>query len=319
MPDAHVPLYFVANWGTRNLGSAKMRGVDLAAIVAPHLAAPPFKNRLRASVITMPGRKSPVLQRLWARTRPKGGIYFLTKPSCQIDPEAAEVLRARSLGLCFDYVDHDLGLIASELADVHVCASYAQEDRIHAMQAAGTFAKGPTQVILHNADAGLYGLRPETRAAFSAVYCGNMANTRIPEALSDKVQVLDGSKPHRMKRIIAELPGFALHYCMREGGADRATVVKPFTKGITAAVCHANLITSRDVPDAVRLLGDDYPFLAEGTGEGQIIDAFRHAEDAFGGPLWRQGLEAMGGLRAAVSGPALAAQVRQMAALLGVD
>jgi hypothetical protein len=314
MAGAQVPLYFVVRLGHANLGSAKMRGADLARIVAPHLG-----GRLVPKLVTMPSQRSPVLQRLWARMRPRGGIYFLTKSSCQIDPEAAALLRARSHGLCLDYVDHDLGLVASELADVHVCSAHAQEARIHAMQAAGTFAKGPTQLILHNADAGLYGLAPDARHAFSAVYCGNRINTHIPDRLAGEVTVLDASKPHRMRRVMAGLPEFALHYGFRDRSAERENVIKPFTKGATAAVCHANMVTSRDVPDVVRLLGGDYPFLADGSADDQIITAFQHAQDAFGGPEWIRGLEAMAMLREQVSGPSLAAQFRQMAALLGVD
>jgi hypothetical protein len=313
MAGAHVPLYFVVRLGHANLGSAKMRGRDLARIVAPHLG-----DRLRPQMVAMPGRKTPILQRLWARTRPRGGIYFLTKSSFPLDPEAAALLRARSLGLCFDYVDHDLGHVASELADVHVCTSHAQVDRIHAMQAAGRFAKGPTQLILHNADAALYGLPPQEHATFAAVYCGNPVNTRFPSGLAGEVDLLDASKPDRMERVRSRLPDYALHYCFRQGAEDRPTVIKPFTKGITAAVCHANLVTSRDVPDAVRLLGADYPFLADGDGDDQIIEAFRQAREAFGGPEWSRGLAAMAQLRDQVSGPALAAQFRQLAGLLGV-
>ena len=314
MVGAQVPLYFVVNPGHRNLGSAKMRGPDLARIVAPFLG-----DRLRPSVILMPGRKHPFLQRLWARARPKGGIYFLTKGSCQIDPEAAAILKSRSLGLCLDYVDHNLDLIGASLADVHVCASYAQQDWILASQRAGQFAPGPTQVILHNADAALYGVQPLGRQAFSAVYCGNASNTHIPDELKGDIQFLDASKPRRMKRNRSLLPGFALHYGIRNDPPGAGPVVKPFTKGVTAAVCHSNVVTSRDVPDAVRLLGADYPFFAEGSADAQIIDAFNRAKDAFGGPEWDRGLQAMARLREEVSGPALAAGFRQMAALLGVD
>jgi hypothetical protein len=313
MAKVAVPLYFVVNHGQRNLGSAKMRGPDLARIVAPHLG-----DRLMPRVIAMPGRKHPVLQRLWARSRPRGGIYFLTKTSCQMDPEAAAILKARSLGLCLDYVDHNLALIASELADVHVCSSFAQEDWIRSRQAAGAFAAGPTQVILHNADAALYGLAPPVRDGFSAVYCGNRVNTRIPAALAGEIAILDGSKPRRMRRTLDRLPGFALHYGLRDAGGDLPSVVKPFTKGATAAVCHANILTSRDVPDAERLLGADYPFLIDGTEDARIIEAYHHARDAFGGPEWARGLDAMASLRERVSAPALAAGFRAMAAHLGV-
>lgn len=313
MIKAQVPLYFVVKLGDQNVGSAKMRGVDLARIVAPYLG-----ERLQPILISMPGRKSPILQRLWARSRPRGGIYFLTKSCCPMDAEAAALLRARSEGVCIDYVDHNLSLLWSDQADVHVCASYAQEEKILAVQKSGDFAAGPTQVILHNADAALYGIQPKVRPTFSAVYCGNLANTHVPDSLADQVQFLDGSKPQMMKRNRARLSAFALHYGVREEGGAPASVVKPFTKGVTAAVCHANMVTSRDVPDAVRLLGEDYPFFCEGRMDSQIIDAFRRAKEAFGGPEWHRGLDAMTKLREEVSGPALAAQFRQMAAKRGV-
>ena len=312
MGTVQVPFYFVVA-GRENLGSTKMRALDLERIVAPFLG-----DRLIPSVVTMPSRKHPILQRMWARSRPQGGIYFLTKFSCHIDPKAAALLKERSHGLCFDYVDHDLTRVSAELADVHVCSSYAQQDWILSVQKAGQFAQGPTHVILHNADAALYGRPPVDRRAFSAVYCGNRVNTHIPLELADEIAVLDGSNARKMARSIASLPDYALHYGVRDAANGTASVIKPFTKGITAAVCNANLVTGRDVPDAVRLLGEDYPFFSDGTTDAQIIEAFQRAKQAFGGPDWRRGLEAMRSLRDEVSGPTLAAQFRQMAELLDV-
>ena len=191
MAKVEVPLFFVVNHGQRNLGSAKMRGADLARIVAPHLG-----DRFRVHVVAMPGRKHPVLQRMWARTRPKGGIYFLTKTSCQIDPEAAFSLKHRSHGLCFDYVDHNLSLIAAELADVHVCSSFAQEGWIRSRQAAGEFAGGPTEVILHNADAALYGLA-RTRAGFGAPTTPIRTLPSIPACGTERANWRRWSSPSR--------------------------------------------------------------------------------------------------------------------------
>jgi hypothetical protein len=314
MAAAQVALNFVVRMGDRTLGSAKMRGPDLARIVAPHL-----DRRFRPGVVSMP-RSSPLLQRLWARTRPRGGIYFMTTSSWgRIDPEAALILKSRSCKLCFDYVDRDLCNARAGLADAHVCASYAQRDLIHRMQATGAFAQGPTHVILHNADAALYERSFRERHDMATVYCGNTVNTSIPEQLAGQLEVLDASKPRAMRRNLARLDRFSLHYCFRNRGYEGAVAkVKPFTKGVTAALCGANLVTSRDVPDAVALLGDDYPFLADGMEERHIIDAYDHARDAFGGPEWSRGLEAMAQLRDEVSGQRLAARFRTLAELLGV-
>jgi hypothetical protein len=309
MAAAKVSLNFVVRIGDRTLGSAKMRGPDLARIVSPHL-----DGRFQPNVTLMP-RSSAVLQRLWARTRPRGGIYFMTTSSWgRIDPEAVQILKSRACRLCFDYVDRDLDTPRAAMADAHVCSSYAQRDLIRAMQAAGTFAAGPTPLIAHNADADLYDQSFRERPAFAAVYCGNLINTSIPEPLADEVAFLDASKPRAMRRNRSRLDGFALHYCFRNRGHDRtATKVKPFTKGMNAAVCGANLVTSRDVPDAVALLGDDYPFLADSMDDRHIVEAFDRARDAFNGPDWRRGLDRMAGLRDEVSGQKLAAQFRHLA------
>ena len=312
MATARVNLYFVVRWGQFNSGSAHMRSIDLSRIVAPHLGP-----TLRAKVIVMPGAHYPKLQRIWARSRPRGGLYFMTKSALKMDAEASAELKARSLGLCFDYVDHDLGTVDARAADVHVCSSYAQQEAIIALQQDGAFPQGPTQVILHNADSALYGLGFDKARASSAVYCGSAALTSIPARLGDEVEMLDAKDRTAMNAVRGRLAEFTLHYCIRKT-QEASMVIKPFTKGITAAMCHANVVVSRDVPDAVRLLGEDYPFMAADNSDGEVKDAFEHVKAAFGEPDWRRGLDAMAGLRAAVSGVALAGQLRAMAELRGV-
>lgn len=313
MATARVNLYFVVRWGQFNSGSAHMRSIDLSRIVAPHLGP-----TLRAKVIVMPGAHHPKLQRIWARSRPRGGLYFMTKSALNMDAEASAELKARSLGLCFDYVDHDLGTVDARAADVHVCSSYAQQEAIIALQQDGAFPQGPTQVILHNADSALYGLRPDPGRPFSAAYCGNAALTQILGRLAGEIAMLDAKDRRAMEAVRGRLPEFALHYCIRETLCASSMVIKPFTKGITAAMCHANVVVSRDVPDAVRLLGEDYPFMAADNSDGEVMDAFARVKAAFGGPDWRRGLDAMAGLRAEASGAALAGQLRKMAELRGV-
>ena len=63
-------------------------------------------------------------------------------------------------------------------------------------------------------------------------------------------------------------------------------MVKPFTKGVTSAMCHANLVTSRNVWDAVRLLGANYPLLATDNSEEAILTAFETVKSAWGTKTW---------------------------------
>jgi hypothetical protein len=312
--QASLPLYFVTRYGQSGTGSTYMRSTDLLRIISPFLSP-----RLAPSIITMPGPRFPVLQRLWARARPKGGIYFLTKSAQRIDPEAAEILRRRSRGIALDYIDSDLTLGVSQKADVHICSSYAQETRIKALQAQGAFAPGPTKVILHNPSHDLYSLTVPRRDQFATVYFGTPSITRIPTALANQITVLDTRDHASFLAALPELARFPLHYCFRKDREVSDLLVKPFTKGITAAMCGVNLITSRDVPDAVRLLGDDYPFLADGTSDEAILAAHSRARTLFNSPEWAAGLERLAALKEEVSGPSLARRVQELAAMMGVD
>jgi len=94
--------FFIVRWGQFNSGSAHMRSFDLSRIVVPHL-----DPTLRVKVIVMPGAHYPKLRRIWARSRPWGGLYFKTKSALKMDAEASAELMARSFGLCFDG-DHAL-------------------------------------------------------------------------------------------------------------------------------------------------------------------------------------------------------------------
>jgi hypothetical protein len=312
--QASLPLYFVTRYGQSGTGSTQMRSTDLLRIISPYLSP-----RLQPSIITMPGPRFPVLQRLWARARPKGGLYFLTKSAQSIDPEAATILRRRSRGIALDYIDSDLTLDLSSRADVHVCSSYAQEDRIRALQAQGAFSPGPTKVILHNPSHDLYSLPVPRRTEFATVYFGTPSVTRIPAALATQITVLDTRDHASFLAALPELARFPLHYCFRKDREVSDLLVKPFTKGITAAMCDVNIVTSRDVPDAVRLLGDDYPFLADENSDTAILDAHSRARSLFNSPEWAAGLERLAALKEEVSGPSLARRVQELAAMMGVD
>lgn len=79
------------------------------------------------------------------------------------------------------------------------------------------------------------------------------------------------------------------HFSMREPGRD--FLYKPNCKVSTAAACDANLVTTRD-ESALEMLGPDYPYYAEPTGES-LLAAIERARSTFGGPEWRRGLEKM--------------------------
>lgn len=86
---------------------------------------------------------------------------------------------------------------------------------------------------------------------------------------------------------------FNCHFSIREPGRD--FLYKPNCKVSTAAVCEANLITTRDV-STVELLGEDYPYYCE-PDRDSILAAIERARASFGSPEWRRGLERLRAVR----------------------
>lgn len=309
-----VAIYFVRLAQDGSTGSTQMRGHDLFELVAPHMGP-----NLHARKMIIPRPRYPIAQRLWARIVPRDAIYFMTKRSIEkIDLQAAHILKDRARAVCFDYVDADLGKIRSDLADIHVCTSYAQEAAIKSLQTTGDFAPGPTSVVLHNASAQLTNMMPNPASTFSTAYIGTRDMTQIPDELQDKIEIVDTRNKQEFEKNLERLSQFSLHYCYRRSNEKSEAIVKPFTKGVTAAMCGANIITSRKVWDAEALLGEDYPYLTDDNSEEEILRIFDKAQSTFGTNTWRDALKAMARIKELTSGPALAQALRNMSEHAGV-
>ncbi|MEM6311686.1 MAG: hypothetical protein AAF754_16750 [Pseudomonadota bacterium] len=311
---ATVPIYFVRLYGDGHTGSTQMRGHDLFKLVAPHMGPD-----LRAQQMVLPAKTYPIAQRLWARMVPRDAIYFMTKRAVQkIDPEAAAILKNRARAVCFDYVDGDPRDIRSDLADVHVCTSFAQEAALKSLQEKGEFAPGPVSVVLHNASAALTNMKSTPAQTFATAYIGTLSMTEIPTALQDEIEIIDASNTQDFEKNLTRLSQFSLHYCFRRSREKSDFIVKPFTKGVTAAMCCSNIITSRKVWDAEALLGADYPYLVDDNSEEEILTAFEKARSSFGTPIWNDALDAVARIRELTSGPALAQALKDTARMAGV-
>lgn len=90
---------------------------------------------------------------------------------------------------------------------------------------------------------------------------------------------------------------FNCHLSIRRPG--REFLYKPNCKVSTAAICEANLITTRDVT-TVELLGEDYPYYCEPT-RASILAAIDKAQATLGTSEWDRGLERMRTVRALTS------------------
>jgi len=139
----------------------------------------------------------------------------------------------------------------------------------------------PDRVIYHQWDP-RYAANEAPRDRLALGYLGLPRSLAVWGELPDVEYVSGDEMFHAAGR-------FNCHLSIREPG--REFLYKPNCKVSTAAVCEANLITTRDLT-TVELLGEDYPFYCEPERES-ILAAIARAQGAFGSPEWERGLERM--------------------------
>jgi hypothetical protein len=139
----------------------------------------------------------------------------------------------------------------------------------------------PDRVIYHQWDP-RYTANQAPRDRMALGYLGLPRSLSVWGELPDVEYVRD-------EAMFTAAPRFNCHLSIREPG--REFLYKPNCKVSTAAVCEANLITTRDLT-TVELLGEDYPFYCEPDRES-ILATLERARAAFGSAEWERGLARM--------------------------
>lgn len=304
-------LVFLYRKSRLNWGSTTLRAQQLAGLVAPHLPG------VKVSVSAFSRRE--FVQNLSARLVPQGATVFVTKDAARVmQASTVDLLHRRSCHVCLDVVDTlpdelpgpELGadvLVSPSLNGIGILQSYV----------AARFP-GPRPLvlpILHNADIRLDGckLMPQDRAR--TVYWGAMKNAVTSPGIAAKVDFIDGSDGGNFGETLGRILHYNVHYAVRPEG-DRFRI-KPFTKGVNAAVLGAIVLMDRMVPDAVEFLGDDYPFMLNAPDVACVLDGLARLEDSFGGPDWALAQARCAEMAQRVAPEALAEQFRQMMMALG--
>ena len=301
----------------RHLGSAVMRGDQLAQIVAPHLAG-------RVDIRVVPfhaGLVTPAAIRAFAGLLPREAVVIFVKTAAKgLKPEHLGPLRRRGATIGFDVIDTPLDEIDLGLFDFHIAASITGASALRAKLAASGRGGVPVELLHHHADPRLGMLDELPRRVFRCGYLGRPENAAIPPTLADAIEIMPADHSRQVKRVLPRLGGFTLHFAVRPDIAKvggEAHAYKPFTKGITAAACRANILVNRQAHDAEALLGCDYPFLVDSSDPAKVIAGYELAREAHGGPLWAEALERMRALAALVDPRALAMRLGEIVASAG--
>jgi hypothetical protein len=283
------PIYFVYVEQQRKQGTTVMRGRQLSAIA---------ERFLPARTIEFVPMGSPF----------RDATLFLTKAVLK-HAEATELeeLRKRGNQLLLDPVDGPLSPELAAHADVIVAASFtAFDDYCRA------FPDAPVALLHHHVDPRIRTIDMTMRQdVFRAGYFGKPKNTLVTPRIEERVDFFRVRASRRDDEWVRRLPDYTFHYAVRR--TREQDEHKPFLKGFTAAACHANLLIQHSETEALRWVGEDYPYLLRGAvTEGAVIDALEAVEASYGSAEWRQGLSIMNEVRARTSEEEIGGQLTRL-------
>ncbi|MEM6891364.1 MAG: hypothetical protein AAF636_25025 [Pseudomonadota bacterium] len=284
------------------LESTLMRGFQLCELAREHLG-----DRYDFAMRAVPNLQRLRIEAAWIAMQPKRAIFLYVKDVVdRFSPEGLRRMQARSAGTALDYVDRHLHIMPHQGIDLHISASLSGVDAMRARlrETAETpnVIKGDVACLLHGADLRIHKLPKVSHDGFRPVYFGSPHVTTIPQALQERLEVIDATTIEKMAENYRSVAGYNFHYAVRQiVEYPHIRGRKPLTKAVTAAVLGANVLTHADEDDALPLLGPDYPFMTCSTDHGEILEMMARAEREFGGPVWDKARSQMEALASRVS------------------
>jgi hypothetical protein len=296
---ATVNVFFVYRRSSVRFGSTQMRCFQLCEILKRHGSGRfAFDTMMIRNLSVEPARQ------LWARTRPYGAIYIFVKDAIErLSAAALERLHVRAAAIVHDPIDRKLSLTPRRHVDLHIAASFAQQEALVRQFAATGDAQARVGLLLHQPDLRLHDFGEALpRDRLRPAYFGDPANAFLPPRLAPRIPVVDVGMTRSMGDHIARFATANLHYAVRpQEQVTSNDVIKPLTKAVTAARCGVPVMVNRTAPDAEALLGADYPYLIDEIEEDAVLSALDRAVRDFAGPTWQSALDRMHALALRVS------------------
>ena len=226
---------------------------------------------------------------------------FVTKvPNCS---GILKRLRRSGARIFFDLVDGNPRSTRKidHLIDGYICASHPEL----------SFRKDrgqPAFFVPHNVDSRLTGTR-EPASRFRVGYSGAPYNALHLDGMN--IEVFDSSRTQQGAEI-TDLPSFLAslshHYSVRK--KEERGVFKPSLKIYIAALYQRAFVGSREDPESLMLLGDDYPYLARSSSPEDVAEVLAIARETFGGKVHALALQKMAIVRRESCPAAIASRMR---------
>ncbi len=282
----------------RGAGSRYMRCDQLAGFAQRYFGE---THDVTAEVLPHPQRKPGSWKKFLAKA--KDAVVIALKGSLDIlsEEEHAE-LRSASLGLGIDHIDGFGGGGVFQTVDLHIAASMASQDfminKCTRISRRDGFEMPRIELIDHHADERIKPAAQPTDSELQIAYIGDLQNTYIPDEIASDMLKFSAQAQSDFEQTLLEIDKAHLHYCVRRETKLRQP--KPFTKGFTAARADRNLICTPMVHDAIRFLGEDYPYMTQGEDRQDIIDTVAYARESIGSKEWQDGLTRVRAMHEAV-------------------
>lgn len=246
------------------------------------------------------------------RRASKGAVIVLKGATEVLTDEQGQELRSLARVFAIDHVDLQVKRIAAPRADIHIACSAASLTRWREAVALYAEKRGiapPSQVVLvdHHADPTLSPLAASALDRLRVVYMGKAQNAELPGRVAERVEIFSANTGAEFSAAIGAVQSAQVHYNVRP--VPESNLAKPFTKGFTAAAMDRAILTTPDVEDATRFLGEDYPLFARSRSEDDILAAMDQGAAAIGTPRWDDIMDRMRSMRDAVHPRAVAGQL----------
>jgi hypothetical protein len=287
-----------------------MRSFQLRKILSPHIP-----DDYDISVSALPTGIDKLRQIPWAMSHNSGSILFFTKTTFEkLLPVAIAILKKKHCYVCVDYVDSDLNKMHPHNVDIHVAASMSAKRELEKIKREHSNIHGEIKLLNHNVDIRLYSAGPNEADTLNIAYLGSRERAYIPASATEKINFIAAGTVREFEKSLDMIHKYNAHYCVAPPAKTTSKrIVKPFTKGFTAAVLGANVIMNRQTDDAELLLGEDYPYFIDNCDDDQIIQMLTKVKATYLKDEWNIARQRMSGIAHLVQPKFLADQMMDIA------
>lgn len=265
-PAAPRPIVVLVGRGHARAGSARLRGAQLAAFCAQAMEG-------SGHAVTLACHDELVADAL-----------VIVQKTVLLPPyrEALPRLRAAGCRLVLDFLDTAVRAPLAKHGDGFLACSRPQAELLRA-----AWPGRPVVELPHHADVDVPA-SDGTWDRWRCAYFGDPRNAARLGGLERAGLVEPWATPVRNENGWREaMARYNTHYAVRRIGLPQERF-KPFTKGMLAARVGAVAVVSRLDAEAMRLLGEDYPFaVTPGRGLPAVLRFVEEMREGFGDARWQ--------------------------------